>query len=71
MSCYQANEDTEIERRYVLEKYARNVGLVSRTDTIVDSRCKRLGDFIPCLGMPWIEKGEKGYIMNQVLISFQ
>jgi hypothetical protein len=69
MTCYQANEDTEIERRFVREKYARGLGLVARTDTILDSRCKRLGDFAPCLGKSWIQKGEKGYILYQELIA--
>jgi hypothetical protein len=69
MTCYQADEDTEIERRFVVERYAKGLGLVSRTDTILDSRCKRLGDFAPCAGMTWIKKGEKGYIMHQELIA--
>lgn len=69
MVCRQADEDTEIERRYVLEKYARGLGLVFREDTILDSRCKRIGDFVPCLGQTWMQKGEKGYIMRMTLIN--
>lgn len=69
MTCYQADEDTDIERRYVMEKYAKHIGLIARVDTILDSRCKRIGDFAPCEGMPWIEKGEKGYIMQMTLID--
>lgn len=69
MTCYQADDDNELERRYVLEKYAKGLGLVFRMDTIVDSRCERLGDFDPCLGMKWMQKGEKGYIMRQELIN--
>lgn len=69
MTCYQAEDDNELERRYVLEKYAKGLGLVFRMDTIVDSRCERLGDFAPCFGMNWMQKGEKGYIMRQELIN--
>ncbi len=69
MTCHQADEDTDLERRYVMEKYAKYIGLVERMDTIVDSRCKRLGDFAPCEGMTWMEKGEKGYIMHMVLLN--
>jgi len=69
LTCIQADEDTEIERRFVLEKYARDIGLVARMDTILDSRCKRIGDFTPCIGLDWMEKGEKGYIMSMKLIS--
>ncbi len=49
LTCQQADDDNELERRFVLEKYANDVGLVLRIDTILDSRCKRLGDFLPCL----------------------
>ena len=65
MTCLQADDDNEIERRYVVEKYARGIGLVFRVDTILDSRCKRLGDLVPCFGETWSEKGEKGYILRQ------
>ena len=61
----QADDDNEIERRYVMQKFARGVGLVERVDTILDSRCKRLGDLVPCFDETWSEKGEKGYILRQ------
>jgi hypothetical protein len=69
MTCLQADDDNELERRYVLEKYAKDIGLVFRKDTIVDSRCERLGTFDPCLGQTWMEKGEKGYLLEMELIS--
>lgn len=83
LHCTHANDDNEIERRYVEEKYAKDVGLVFRKDSILDSRCKRLGTLEPCLvidhsvtppdtmGMPWVEKAEKGYIMVQQLIHYE
>ncbi len=69
MTCSQADDDNELERRFVLEKYAKGIGLVFRSDTIVDSRCERLGEFTPCLGLNWMQKGEKGYIMQMELIN--
>jgi len=69
MTCMQADDDNVLERRYVMEKYAKGLGLVFRMDTIVDSRCERLGDFGPCEGMQWMQKGEKGYIMRMELIN--
>ena len=79
LSVIQADDNIDIERRYVFEQYASGVGLVARRDTILDSVCKRLGNLAPCLEevdgelvlRPWIEIGEKGYIMNQVLIRYE
>ncbi|MDX1479178.1 MAG: hypothetical protein R3301_15795 [Saprospiraceae bacterium] len=71
MTCLQADDDNEIERRFVMEQYARGVGLIARVDTILDSYCKRIGQIEPCFGLSWIEKGEKGYILVQQLIDFQ
>lgn len=83
LTCLHADDDNEIERRFVLEKYARGVGLIFRQDSIIDSRCKRLGSIEPCLeedtsqdppvfvSQPWIVKGEKGYILRQSLISYK
>lgn len=78
LTVQQADDDNLIERRYVFEQYAAGVGLVFRADTILDSRCKRLGDLTPCLedgggepvSKPWIEVGEKGYILRQELVRF-
>lgn len=69
MTCMQADDDNELERRFVLEKYAKGIGLVFRMDTIVDSRCERLGEFGPCIGQSWMQKGEKGYIMKMELVA--
>jgi hypothetical protein len=82
MTCMQADDDNQLERRFVREKYARGVGLVERMDTILDSRCKRLGQLEQCLVInnnvtppdttfePWIQQGEKGYILHMVIIGF-
>lgn len=78
LTVQQADDDNEIERRFVFEQYAAGIGLIFRADTIVDSRCKRLGDLLPCfdnidgelVSQPWERKAEKGYIMRQQLIRY-
>ena len=70
LTCIQADDNNVVERRYVYEKYVKDVGLVFRMDTILDSRCKRLGQPELCLGEAWNVQGEKGYIMRQEIINF-
>ena len=79
LTCQQADDDNGIERRFVMEKYAEGIGLVLRVDSILDSRCKRLGELLPCLEsdgngnlvlQPWIEHAEKGYILRQEITRF-
>ncbi len=69
MHIRQTDTDDGSTKRFVFEKYARNIGLISRTDTILDSRCLALGDFTECLGKSWIEQAGKGYILSQVMID--
>ena len=69
MHVRQTDTDDGNTKRFVFEKYARGIGLVERTDTILDSRCIILGDFTPCLGKPWLEHASKGYILAQVMID--
>jgi hypothetical protein len=71
MTIDQTNEDDGVMKRFVRETYVRNIGLVQRIDTILDSRCIEIGDFGPCLGKPWIEHASKGYILSQVMIGYQ
>lgn len=71
MTIDQTNMDDGVMKRFVHETYVRNIGLVERTDSILDSRCIEIGDFGPCLGKPWIEHASKGYILSQVMIGFQ
>ena len=65
----QTDTDDGSTRRYSFEKYVRDVGLVFRSDTILDSRCLALGDFTPCLGRPWMQHAAKGYILHQIITS--
>jgi len=69
MHVSQTDTDDGNTKRFVMEKYARHIGLVQRTDTIFDSRCLVLGDFTPCLGKTWLEHAGKGYILSQVMID--
>jgi len=69
MHVSQTDTDDGNTKRYVMEKYARGIGLVQRTDTILDSRCIPLGDFTTCLGKPWLEHAGKGYILSQIMID--
>jgi hypothetical protein len=80
LTSQQADDDNDIERRFVMEKYAAGIGLVLRVDSILDSRCKRLGELLPCLEsdgngnlvpQPWSKKAEKGYILRQEITNFK
>lgn len=71
MHIRQVDADDGLTRRYVHESYARGIGLVARTDTILDSRCIALGDFGPCIGKPWLQHAGKGYVLHQVLIDYR
>lgn len=71
MTVDQTNMDDGTKKRFVHETYVRNIGLVERRDSILDSRCIEIGDFGPCLGKPWIEHASKGYILSQVMIGYQ
>jgi hypothetical protein len=69
MHVIQTDTDDGLTKRYVMEKYARNIGLVQRIDTILDSKCLDLPDQSPCIGRPIIEHASKGYILSQVMID--
>jgi len=71
MHIRQVDADDGLTRRYVQESYARGIGLVARTDTILDSRCIALGDFGPCIGKPWLQHAGKGYVLRQVLVDYR
>ena len=67
----QTNTDDGTMRRFVRETYVRNIGVVEKRDSILDSRCIDLGDFGPCIGKPWVEHANKGYILSQVMIAYE
>lgn len=57
-----ADSENLIEYRYVLEKYAKNVGLVYQEMRILDTQ-----NTIDTLS--WRDKAEEGFILRQTLIS--
>ena len=69
MHIRQTDTDDDLMKRYLHETYVRNIGLVSRVDTMLDSRCIDLGDFTPCVDKAWTEHAKKGYILSQVMIA--
>jgi hypothetical protein len=69
MEVIQTDSDDDLMKRYVHESYVRGIGLVARTDTILDSKCIDLGDFGPCIDVEWTDHASKGYILSQVMID--
>ncbi len=61
----QADYESAIDYRYVLEKYAENVGLVFRELKVLNSQC-----VADCEGMTWEERAEQGVILKQTIIDF-
>ena len=57
-----------IEIREVIEKYAKNVGLVYKKMRILDTQCN--GDLASCDGLPWEEKAEEGFILSCRVLDF-
>ncbi len=62
VTVQEANFETAIELRQSTAQYARGIGLVARSQKILDTQC------ITCT-TPWEEKAEKGVILTQVLIE--
>jgi hypothetical protein len=67
-----ANSENIIEYRYVIEKYARGIGLVYREMKILDTQCEECCNFDInfCETVPWEEKAEAGFILKQRLIDY-
>lgn len=58
-----------IERRLSRAWYARNIGLVQREQWILDSQyCNQTPPPADCLTRPWELKGQKGYILRQLIL---
>ena len=65
ITILQADEDSKIERRYSLEKYAKDFGLVYREMQILDTQCGDYPDFEECMIVAWDLKAERGFILRQ------
>lgn len=64
ITVQHADYENDLEKRYVIEKYADNIGLVYREQIILDTQC--ISD---CIGMTWTEKAHNGIILKQKLIK--
>jgi hypothetical protein len=71
VTVQQADEDSVIELRYSIEKYAKGIGLVYRERRILDSYCKYIGETTPCQDKTWREKAGRGYITKEILIDYR
>ena len=68
LTVLRVDKTNNIERRYSMEQYAKNIGLILRRDSILDTQCG--GNItVQCINSPWAEKAEKGFIVNQRLIE--
>ncbi len=67
LTVKRVDKINNIERRYSLEKYAKNIGLVFKQDSILDTQCG--GNIASCINKPWGQKAEKGFILNMKLIE--
>ncbi len=68
LTVLRVDKINNIERRYSVEKYAKNTGLVYRKDSILDTQCG--GNITPsCIAEDWALKAERGFIVNQELIE--
>jgi len=67
MVIKQADDENLIERRYSVEKYARDIGMVHREMEILNTQCD--GNLSNCEGLTWEQKAERGFFMTQVLIE--
>jgi hypothetical protein len=60
------SEQNKLERRVVIEKYAKDIGLIYKRHMILDTQCLTE----ECETTPWEEKAEKGYIMEMTLVDY-
>jgi hypothetical protein len=69
----QVDEINRIERRYVIEQYAKGVGLVHKEMLILDTQCSNRTRFPrgieSCANVDWAIKAEKGIIVRQTLLD--
>lgn len=70
----QVDKTNNIERRYSTEVYAKGIGLVYKEMRILDTQCRVPlcvgdSDIASCIGRPWVDKAEKGFILKQTLLE--
>lgn len=64
VSVIQTDTENSIEKRYSLEEYAKDVGLIYKKMMILNTQK------IDLINTPWELKAEEGFILEQQLISF-
>lgn len=67
ITVLQTDEEDILNKRYSVEKYAKDIGLVYKSMTILD--CNSLINNCSS-SMPWSKKTTKGFILSQTLINF-
>ena len=65
--------ESSLEARLAQERYARNIGLIYREWFIADSQCQyccngNIGD--ACQAVPWPDRAEKGFWLQQTLVDY-
>ena len=55
-----------VDRRYSIERFAENIGMVEKKVMILDCQCSNVPESVH-----WEEKAEKGFILSQRLISYK
>lgn len=60
----QVDNENAIQKRYSVEKYERNIGLVYKRMMILNTQQTDIS-------IPWKDKAEEGFILEQTLISFK
>jgi len=60
-----SSEEDKLHRRYAIEKFAKNVGLVYKKHVMLDTQCIE-----ECEGQTWEEKGWMGYTMEITLLEY-
>ncbi len=64
VTVQEADNENLIELRRATATYAKGIGLVYRELWILDTQC--IDD---CVGKPWEEKAEKGFILKQTILN--
>jgi len=62
LTILQGDFSSDIERRYAVEHYAPEVGLIKKEMIILDTQCV-------CEGETWLEKAERGFTLTQNLLE--
>lgn len=65
----QADHTNNIKQRYAMEYYKEDVGLIKRILKIKDIICTGNGDCQE--DVPWDDKGDQGFSLEQTLIEFE